>query len=148
MPHPLGRMVERPDEQGRVWVTTPHIRQLQRLVREGHLAAAPAIHDSWTGKANESLTNPFYEATRTARTELLQAGGDPYKAYRTRLSIALPLLWPKRQEQKSPFWRPDWRMSMVAEASSVTGAWPSGPSRNESQPIDARTPSASSSGIK
>ncbi|WP_307618707.1 type II toxin-antitoxin system prevent-host-death family antitoxin [Streptomyces sp. V3I7] len=117
MPHPLGRIIERPDEQGRVWVTTPHIKQLEKLVREGHLDAVPAIHDSWTGKANESLLKPFYEATRKARTELVQVGGDPYKAYKTRLSIALRLLWPKRQEQRSPFWRPDWRMSMVAEAS-------------------------------
>ncbi|MEV8593612.1 DnaB-like helicase C-terminal domain-containing protein [Streptomyces sp. NPDC052012] len=117
MPHPLGRIIERPDDQGRVWVTTPHIRQLEKLVREGHLEAAPTIHDSWTGKANESLFKPFYEATRKARTELIQVGGEPYKAYKTRLSIALRLLWPKRQEQKSPFWRPDWRMSMVAEAS-------------------------------
>ncbi|MFD4955329.1 type II toxin-antitoxin system prevent-host-death family antitoxin [Streptomyces sp. NPDC058451] len=117
MPHPLGRIIERPDDQGRVWVTTPHIKQLEKLVREGHLAAAPVIHDSWTGKANESLFKPFYEATRKARTELVQVGGDPYKAYKTRLSIALRLLWPKRQEQKSPFYRPDWRMSMVAEAS-------------------------------
>ena len=118
MPHPLGRIIERPDEQGRVWVTTPHIKQLEKLVREGHLAAAPTIHDSWTGKANESLFKPFYEATtRKARTELVQVGGDPYKAYKTRLSIALRLLWPKRAEQRSPFWRPDWRMSMVAEAS-------------------------------
>ncbi|MGP4089990.1 hypothetical protein [Streptomyces sp. KR55] len=117
MPHPLGRIIERPDEQGRVWVTTPHIKQLEKLVREGHLAAAPTIHGSWTGKANESLFKPFYEATRKARTELVQVGGDPYKAYKTRLSIALRLLWPKRAEQRSPFWRPDWRMSMVAEAS-------------------------------
>ncbi|MCX4598452.1 AAA family ATPase [Streptomyces sp. NBC_01549] len=117
MPHPLGRIIDRPDEQGRVWVTTPHIKQLEKLVREGHLAAAPTIHDSWTGKANESLFKPFYEATRKARTELVQVGGDPYKAYKTRLSIALRLLWPKRAEQRSPFWRPDWRMSMVAEAS-------------------------------
>ncbi|WSB58649.1 type II toxin-antitoxin system prevent-host-death family antitoxin (plasmid) [Streptomyces cellulosae] len=117
MPHPLGRLIERPDDQGRVWVTTPHIKQLEKLVREGHLAAAPTIHDSWTGKANESLFKPFYEATRKARTELVQVGGDPYKAYKTRLSIALRLLWPKREEQRSPFWRPDWRMSMVAEAS-------------------------------
>uniref|UniRef100_A0AAU1UMH5 DnaB-like helicase C-terminal domain-containing protein n=1 Tax=Streptomyces sp. NBC_00119 TaxID=2975659 RepID=A0AAU1UMH5_9ACTN len=117
MPHPLGRIIERPDEQGRVWVTTPHIKQLARLVREGHLAAMPAIHDSWTGKANESLFKPFYEAARKARIELVQTGGDPYKAYKTRLSIALRLLWPKRPEQRSPFWRPDWRMSMVAEAS-------------------------------
>ncbi|MFF2431733.1 type II toxin-antitoxin system prevent-host-death family antitoxin [Streptomyces mirabilis] len=117
MPHPLGRIIDRPDEQGRVWVTTPHIKQLVKLVREGHLAAMPAIHDSWTGKANESLFKPFYEAARKARTELVQAGGEPYKAYKTRLSIALRLLWPKRAEQRSPFWRPDWRMSMVAEAS-------------------------------
>ncbi|MGW1811547.1 DnaB-like helicase C-terminal domain-containing protein [Streptomyces sp. NPDC002078] len=117
MPHPLGRIVERPDDQGRVWVTTPHIKQLEKLVREGHLAAAPTIHDSWTGKANESLFKPFYEATRKARTELVEVGGDAYKTYKTRLSIALRLLWPKRQEQRSPFWRPDWRMSMVAEAS-------------------------------
>ncbi|MFK0110174.1 DnaB-like helicase C-terminal domain-containing protein [Streptomyces sp. NPDC091217] len=117
MPHPLGRIIERPDEQGRVWVTTPHIKLLDRLVREGHLAAMPAIHDSWTGKANESLFKPFYAAARQARTELVGVGGDPYKAYKTRLSIALRLLWPKRLEQRSPFWRPDWRMSMVAEAS-------------------------------
>ncbi|MEU9405503.1 DnaB-like helicase C-terminal domain-containing protein [Streptomyces sp. NPDC048291] len=117
MPHPLGRIIDRPDEDGRVWVTTPHIKQLEKLVRDGHLGAMPAIHDSWTGKYNESLFKPFYEATRTARTELVQAGGAPYKAYKTRLSIALRLLWPKRPTQKSPFWRPDWRMSMVAEAS-------------------------------
>ncbi|AJE80381.1 ATP-binding protein [Streptomyces albus] len=117
MPHPLGRIIDRPDEHGRVWVTTPHIKQLVNLVRDDHLHAMPTIHDSWTGKANESLFKPFYEASRTARTELVQTGGDPYKAYKTRLSIALRLLWPKREEQRSPFWRPDWRMSMVAEAS-------------------------------
>ncbi|MFD7137524.1 DnaB-like helicase C-terminal domain-containing protein [Streptomyces sp. NPDC059894] len=117
MPHPLGRIIDRPDEDGRVWVTTPHVKQLEKLVREEHLGAMPTIHDSWTGKYNESLFKPFYEATRKARTELVQVGGDPYKAYKTRLSIALRLLWPKRPSQRSPFWRPDWRMSMVAEAS-------------------------------
>ncbi|WP_329295903.1 DnaB-like helicase C-terminal domain-containing protein [Streptomyces sp. NBC_01455] len=117
MPHPLGRLIDRPDDQGRVWVTTPHLKQLERLNREGHLTAPVTIHDSWTGKANESLFKPFYTAAREARTELIQAGGEPYKNYKTRLSIALRLLWPKRPESRSPFWRPDWRMSMVAEAS-------------------------------
>ncbi|MFJ9968750.1 hypothetical protein [Streptomyces avermitilis] len=117
MPHLLGRIIDRPDDQGRVWVTTPHIKQLEKLVREGHLDAIPAIHESWTGKANESLFKPFYAAARQACTELVQTAGDPYKAYKTRLPIALRLLWPKRPEQRSPFWRPDWRMSMVAEAS-------------------------------
>jgi len=117
MPHPLGRIADRPDADGRAWVTTPHIKQLVKLVRDNHLDAMPTIHDSFTGKANESLFKPFYEATRKTRTELVQIGGDPYKAYKTRLSIALRLLWPKRPSQRSPFWRPDWRMSMVAEAS-------------------------------
>ncbi|MEU0821805.1 hypothetical protein [Streptomyces mirabilis] len=61
-------------------------------------------------KANESLFKPFYTAAREARTQLIQAGGEPYKNYKTRLSIALRLLWPKRPSQRSPFWRPDWRM--------------------------------------
>ncbi|MFJ4633477.1 DnaB-like helicase C-terminal domain-containing protein [Streptomyces sp. NPDC088847] len=116
MPHPLGRIRTLPDEDGRVWVTTPHVKLLERLVRDRHITTMPTIHDSWTGKANESLFKPFYEATRKARTELVQAGGEPYTAYKTRLSIALRLLWPKSEGQKSPFWRPDWRMSMVAEA--------------------------------
>ncbi|MFJ8010014.1 DnaB-like helicase C-terminal domain-containing protein [Streptomyces fagopyri] len=117
MPHPLGQLIERADDEGRVWVTTPHIKQLERLHREGHLTQRVVIHDSWTGRANESLFKPFYAAAREARTDLVQVGGDPYAHYKTRVSIALRLLWPKRQEQRSPFWRPDWRMSMVAEAS-------------------------------
>ncbi|MFM9632911.1 type II toxin-antitoxin system prevent-host-death family antitoxin [Streptomyces galilaeus] len=117
VPHPLGRIIDRPDDDGRVWVTTPHIKQLVKLVRDNHIGAMPTIYDSWTGKTNESLFKPFYEATRKARTDLVQVGGDSYKAYKTRLSIALRLLWPKRPSQRSPFWRPDWRMSMVAEAS-------------------------------
>ncbi|MCX4993460.1 type II toxin-antitoxin system prevent-host-death family antitoxin [Streptomyces sp. NBC_00568] len=117
MPHPLGQLVDRTDEQGRVWVTTPHIKQLERLHRDGHLTQRVTIHDSWTGKTNESLFKPFYAAAREARADLVQVGGDAYANYKTRLSIALRLLWPKREEQRSPFWRPDWRMSMVAEAS-------------------------------
>ncbi|MFD5814803.1 DnaB-like helicase C-terminal domain-containing protein [Streptomyces sp. NPDC127038] len=117
MPHPLGQLIDRTDEQGRVWVTTPHIKQLERLHRDGHLTQRVRIHDSWTGRANESLFKPFYTAAREARADLVQVGGDAYAAYKTRVSIALRLLWPKRQEQRSPFWRPDWRMSMVAEAS-------------------------------
>ncbi|MGW1963537.1 type II toxin-antitoxin system prevent-host-death family antitoxin [Streptomyces sp. NPDC001935] len=117
MPHPLGQLIDRTDEQGRVWVTTPHIKQLERLYRDGHLTQRVRIHDSWTGRANESLFKPFYTAAREARADLVQVGGEPYANYKTRVSIALRLLWPKRAEQRSPFWRPDWRMSMVAEAS-------------------------------
>jgi hypothetical protein len=51
---------------------------LERLHREGHLTAPVTVHDSWTGKANESLFKPFYTAAREARTELIQTGGEPY----------------------------------------------------------------------
>ncbi|MGP4048882.1 DnaB-like helicase C-terminal domain-containing protein [Streptomyces sp. 2A115] len=117
MPHPLGRLAERADDQGRVWVTTPHLRQLQKLTREGHIAEPLVVHDSWTGKANESLFKHFYKVAREARAELVQAGGEPYVEYKRRLSIALRLLWPKGEKVNSPFWRPDWRMALVAEAS-------------------------------
>ncbi|MET8680044.1 DnaB-like helicase C-terminal domain-containing protein [Streptomyces sp. NPDC004647] len=117
MPHPLGRLAERTDEQGRAWVTTPHVRQLQNLIKNGFITEPLIVHDSWTGKANESLFKPFYEKARAARAELVQAGGEPYTEYKRRLSIALRLLWPKGEKVNSPFWRPDWRMALVAEAS-------------------------------
>ncbi|MFE7958630.1 DnaB-like helicase C-terminal domain-containing protein [Streptomyces sp. NPDC057413] len=117
MPHPLGRLAERTDDQGRVWVTTPHLRQLQKLIKNGFITEELVIHDSWTGKANESLFKHFYEKAREARAQLVQAGGEPYVEYKRRLSIALRLLWPKGEKVNSPFWRPDWRMALVAEAS-------------------------------
>ncbi|MCX4516002.1 ATP-binding protein [Streptomyces sp. NBC_01619] len=117
MPHPLGRLAERIDTQGRAWVTTPHVRLLQKLIKNGFITEPLIVHDSWTGKANESLFKPFYEKARQARAELVQAGGEPYTEYKRRLSIALRLLWPKGETVNSPFWRPDWRMALVAEAS-------------------------------
>ncbi|MFJ6636868.1 DnaB-like helicase C-terminal domain-containing protein [Streptomyces sp. NPDC091376] len=117
MPHPLGRIAERTDEHGHAWVTTPHIRHLQKLIKNGLITEPLIVHDSWTGKANESLFKPFYEKARTVRAELVHAGGEPYTEYKRRLSIALRLLWPKGEKVNSPFWRPDWRMALVAEAS-------------------------------
>ncbi|MFH8492372.1 DnaB-like helicase C-terminal domain-containing protein [Streptomyces longisporoflavus] len=117
MPHPLGRLADRPDDDGRVWVTTPHMEILEKLIRQGHIAEPLRIHDSWTGRANNSLLKPFYQEAKQTRTELVEAGGEPYIEYKRRLSIALRLLWPKGERVNSPFWRPDWRLSMVAEAS-------------------------------
>ncbi|MFF2601324.1 DnaB-like helicase C-terminal domain-containing protein [Streptomyces californicus] len=117
MPHPLGRLADRADAHGRVWAVTPHIQLIERLIKAGHITEPLRIHDSWTGRANESLFQHFYKEARRARTELVDAGGAPYDQYKRRLSIALRLLWPKGDMVKSPFWRPDWRMSVVAEAS-------------------------------
>ncbi|BAG16927.1 MULTISPECIES: type II toxin-antitoxin system prevent-host-death family antitoxin [Streptomyces] len=116
MPHPLGRLADRADAHGRVWAVTSHIQLIERLIKAGHITEPLCIHDSWTGRANESLFQHFYKEARRARTELVDAGA-PYDQYKRRLSIALRLLWPKGDTVKSPFWRPDWRMSVVAEAS-------------------------------
>ncbi|MFJ8755319.1 type II toxin-antitoxin system prevent-host-death family antitoxin [Streptomyces sp. NPDC102441] len=117
MPHPLGRLADRADPHGRVWAVTSHIQLIERLIKSGHITEPLHIHDSWTGRANESLFQHFYKEARRARTELVETGGKPYADYKRRLSIALRLLWPKGDTVKSPFWRPDWRMSVVAEAS-------------------------------
>ncbi|MFI8873186.1 DnaB-like helicase C-terminal domain-containing protein [Streptomyces sp. NPDC055243] len=117
MAHPLGRLADRPDDQGRIWVTTPHMELLEKLIRQEHIAEPLRIHNSFTGRANNSLLKPFYQEAKQARGELIEAGGEPYDEYKRRLSVALRLLWPKGERVNSPFWRPDWRLSMVAEAS-------------------------------
>ncbi|MGW6270795.1 DnaB-like helicase C-terminal domain-containing protein [Streptomyces sp. NPDC055060] len=117
MAHPLGRLADRPDDQGRIWVTTPHMELLEKLIRQEQMAHPLRIYDSFTGRANNSLLKPFYQEAKQARAELIEAGGEPYTEYKRRLSIALRLLWPKGEHLNSPFWRPDWRLSMVAEAS-------------------------------
>jgi hypothetical protein len=113
VPHPLGRIVEHGD--GPDWITTPHMAMLVKLAMAGRIAM-PKILDSWTGRGNGSLFEHFYKEARAERAKL---AGDPeqqeaYAAYKTRVSTALRLLWPKKA--RSPFWRPDWRLSVVAEA--------------------------------
>lgn len=112
MPHPLGKIVRHGDEQ--VWIATSHMKLLSKLVEAGRIEPV-IIRDSHTGKANESLFESFYKEARKAREQLVEAGGDPYVQYKRAVSKALRLLWPKAA--KSPFWRPDWRTAMVAEAS-------------------------------
>lgn len=117
VPHPLGRIVELGD--GPDWVTTPHMALLMKLAVSGRITM-PTIHDSWTGKLNGSLFAHFYKQARAEREKLapLALPGTPeeaaYKDYKTRVSKALRNLWPKKA--RSPFWRPDWRVSVVAEA--------------------------------
>lgn len=113
VPHPLGRIVEH--EAGPVWISTPHMALLVQLAQRGRIRM-PAILDSWTGRGNGSLFEHFYKESRAAREVL---AGDPeqqddYTMYKKRVSTALRLLWPK--QARSPFWRPDWRVSVVAEA--------------------------------
>jgi hypothetical protein len=118
MPHPLGRMALA--EKPQVWITTPHLKLLEALAHGSRIAPV-VIRDSWTGKANASLFQAFYKAAKEARPRYLAqdqpelGNRNPYKMYKESVSRPLRLLWPKGS--RSPFWRPDWRVSMVAEAS-------------------------------
>lgn len=116
LPHPLGRIADTTADT--VAVTTPHMKLLTRLSVQGKIAA-PNIRDSYTGLLNESLFEAFYKACRQARVDLLPTndGSDnsPYVKHKRAISKAIRLLWPV--EARSPFWRPDWFASIVAEAS-------------------------------
>lgn len=112
-PHPLGR-IERRAKTDSVWISTPHMKLLDRLANEQRIKR-PEILDSWLGRANGSLFEHFYKEARSARAILMENGGDEYTDYKKSVSKALRLLWPKHR--RSPFYRPDWRVSVVAEAS-------------------------------
>ena len=116
MPHPLGRIADTTAEQ--VAITTPHMKLLTALSVQGKIQA-PTIRDSWTGLKNESLFEAFYKACKQARVDLLPLNdgtdNNPYTLHKRAISKAIRLLWPVAA--RSPFWRPDWFTSIVAEAS-------------------------------
>lgn len=118
MPHPLGKLAATGEAE--VWVTTPHLKLLLAQATAGRTQAL-TIRDSWTGKKNDSLFQAFYKAARDARPRFLalddpsKGKENPYLLYKQSVSRPLRLLWPKGA--RSPFYRPDWRVSMVAEAS-------------------------------
>lgn len=107
--HPLGRLAE---QDGPLWVTTPHLQQLEKLAGE-KVIAPPVILDSWTGRPTGGLFTSYSKAVRAARDA---ATGEDYVNVKRRSSIALRLLWPKGDRITSPFWRPDWSVSIRAEA--------------------------------
>lgn len=118
MPHPLGKLADTGNAE--VWVTTPHLKLLLAQAAAGRTQPV-VIRDSWTGKKNDSLFQAFYKAARDARPRFLAMDDpsmgkeNPYLLYKQSVSRPLRILWPKGA--RSPFWRPDWRVSMVAEAS-------------------------------
>lgn len=112
-PHPLGRIALGVAPGDPVWITTPHLILLTR-----NLKLPVPILDSWTGVRNDSLLERFAKDARRVR---MNRATDPaaYDAWKPTMGAALRLLWPKSERTlKNPlFYRPDWRVSLVAEAS-------------------------------
>jgi hypothetical protein len=115
--HPLGKIA---DQAGPVWVTWQHMRLLRGLI-DSDRVERPEILDSWTGRAVGSLFEKFSAQVRDQRAsaqEAIAAGidgaEDRYADVKFKSSIAIRGLWPKGS--RSPFWRPDWSVSVRAEA--------------------------------
>jgi hypothetical protein len=109
--HPLGRIAD--SDTDTWWITTPHMLLVRKLIETGRIAGLPII-DSWTGRRTDGLFTRFSKETQQAR---LDAADDPeeYAQVKRTTSVAIRCLWPKGA--RSPFWRPDWNVSVRAEAS-------------------------------
>lgn len=110
-PHPLGEIAEQDTESW--WVSTPHLRLCIRLAAQGRIPQF-LIGDSWTAPAVTNLFKQFSAHVSELR-ELARPNEDVYGEVKRKSSIAIRALWPKGS--RSPFWRPDWSVSVRAEAS-------------------------------
>lgn len=110
--HPLGIRAERAAAAGRtLWVASPNLRH---MLKEGmEQGWTGEILDSHTGPSATNLFEDYYRWVRDLREEH-RADQDAYDTVKRRTSMALRALFPKRA--KSPFWRPDWYLSMTEEA--------------------------------
>jgi hypothetical protein len=110
-PHPLGEIADQDTETW--WISRPHMHLCMRLAAQNRIPA-PRIVDSWTGA---SVTNLFkaFSAHVSELRELARPDDDMYGEVKRKSSIAIRALWPKGS--RSPFWRPDWSVSVRAEAS-------------------------------
>lgn len=110
-PHPLGEIAEQDDD--RWWIATPHMRLCVRLTAAGRIQHTPVL-DSYTAPAVTNLFKQFSADVSEARESNRQ---DPerFAEIKRKSSIAIRALWPKGS--RSPFWRPDWSISVRAEAS-------------------------------
>jgi hypothetical protein len=112
LPHPLGRYGAQAGKDP-IWITTPHLLLINRMHHAGVMKAS-RILDSWTGKRTDGLFSEFSKEVQKERTAALNADDtERYQHVKTSSSIALRLLW---SQSKSPFYRPDWSVSVRAEA--------------------------------
>jgi hypothetical protein len=109
--HPLGRKAV-PGE--RLWVPSGQVELLWKLHEAGQIAR-PVVVDSWLGRRTTSLFDDYARAVREARH---QYADDPEGTAGVKFmaSVALRKLYPV--SKPGPWWRPDWRSAIVAEAST------------------------------
>lgn len=110
IPHPLGRAVENIAPGQPVWVTGSHMDWLDQWAAKGIVPVVDVL-DSWTGRRNTSLFEPFYKWSKLVRES---TSGDERVEAKRAMSRAVRSLHPK--QARSPFWRPDWHKAILAQA--------------------------------
>jgi hypothetical protein len=110
IPHPLGRTVEGVLPGEPVWITGSQMEFLDQWATKGVVPVVDVV-DSWTGRRNTSLFEPFYKWTKVVRE---QTSGQERIEAKQAMSRALRSLHPIKV--RSPFWRPDWHKSILAQA--------------------------------
>jgi hypothetical protein len=108
--HPLGRLG---DQEGPIWISTPHLKLLLKLAAADRIAPVEIL-DSWTGKSSTNLFTAFSKEV-AARRKAAEGFESVTGELKRTTSAAIRCLWPKAA--RSPFWRPDWSVSVRAEAS-------------------------------
>lgn len=104
-PPPLGRLVGQL-EDGRVWVTDPHVELLRR-----RLGLAVEISDSWVGPRHGSLFGRYSAWARDWRDEA--RGTDDEIRRKVEINKAIQMIY---SSVPSGLWRPDWLVAIQAEA--------------------------------
>lgn len=116
IPHPLGRAVEGIAPGQPVWITGSHLEFLdqwsgKRDADGQRIVPVVEVVDSFTGRRNTSLFEPFYKWSKIVRE---QTTGDERVEAKRAMSRAVRSLHPRKA--RSPFWRPDWHKAVLSQA--------------------------------
>ncbi|MBB1246443.1 hypothetical protein GL263_23235 [Streptomyces durbertensis] len=113
LPNPMGNR----EEPGRVWVTEPTLRLMQRLSTEryGRLCDPPLIHESWTSGSTEHLFEKFRQVMRDARERAIEESDEITLEYVKAMYSKLVSTMGESNFNRE-LYRPDWMHIIRSQA--------------------------------
>lgn len=101
-------------EKGRVWVTTPTLKQLFHYHHERNWAT-PDIHASWTAPGTEVLLRPWIDVLKLERAAAIESGDDARYAF-VKFCYSLSISTMGESTSNFEIRRPDWMHIIRAQA--------------------------------
>ncbi|WP_228453555.1 transcriptional regulator, partial [Streptomyces alkaliterrae] len=113
LPNPMGNR----EEPGRVWVTEPTLRLMQRLSTDkyGKLCDPPVIHESWTSGSTEHLFEKFRQVMRDARERAIEESDEITLEYVKAMYSKLVSTMGESNFNRE-LYRPDWMHIIRSQA--------------------------------